>query len=499
MELIVTFLESYQGLCILFTGIMMIVLRIVSKEKENKSFPGPGYKYGLGPLITYIHYLYNGIPEASSYYLKKYGDTVHVWVCGEPTIVTNNPTVARHIFKNNGINYTSRLGYDTGLKHIGMFENGIIWNNNTKIWKKLRLFFQNALNAKTLNSAIHASVSAAKNMTCKLNELRQRTQDGRVETLNVLRRITLEITNTLMFGVDIENDEKLVEIIVEYFKAWEYFLIRPWYLYYFDSKFKVHTNAVKDLWEACQEIVRQKKTKMKNVVFDDLENPNFLECMIHAMNENEISEDNIIQCVLEMLLAGTDTSSVSMYYTLVALCDDREVEENIVKEIKEILPVSDFDIDRVNLSNLKNLENALKEGMRIKPVGPVVLRKALKDDVINDVPIKAGTNIIISLLDMHKRNDLFTKPTEFNPNRFKQQQLENPDFFYPFGTGPKGCVGQFLAMIEMKVVVSLLLKDFTFTSAVGQLKDVDTRWDIANQPTDASYMFIQPRSYAKLS
>lgn len=203
-----------------------------------------------------------GIPEASTYYLNRYGDVVHVWICGEPTLVTSNPTVARHILKSNGNNYTSRLGYDIGLDHIGMFNNGIIWNNNTNLWKSLRTFFQSALNAKTLNAAIKASAASTNNLISKLDDLRRRTSDGKIETLNVLRRITLQVTNLLMFGVKIDDDERLVQLIVEYFKAWEYFLIRPWYFYLPTSTFMTHKKAVKDLKEACMEIVRRKKQQL---------------------------------------------------------------------------------------------------------------------------------------------------------------------------------------------------------------------------------------------
>ena len=215
---------------------------------------------------------------------------------------------------------------------------------------------------------------------------------------------------------------------------------------------------------------------------------------MNSMNEGKIEEENVQQCVLEMLLAGTDTSSVSMYYTLVALCDDRDTESKIIEEVKEFLPKESTMINRKDLNALKSLDNALKEGMRIKPVGPVVLRRALKDDVINGVPIKAGTNIILSLVEMHRRHDLFEQPARFNPDRFEEAKMENPDFFFPFGTGPKGCVGQFLAMVEMKTAVALLLRDFRFSSAVGKLTDVETRWDIANQPTEPSFMFIEPRN-----
>ena len=221
---------------------------------------------------------------------------------------------------------------------------------------------------------------------------------------------------------------------------------------------------------------------------DQIENPNFLESLLFALEKEEVTEDNIVQCVLEMFLAGTDTSSVSMYYTLVALSDDEAIEQKIANEAVRFM-ANENEIDRKQLNNLVELEKSLKESMRIKPVGPVVLRKALKDDVIAGVPIQSGTNIILNLAEMHRREDLFTNPESFYPDRFNEEKSD----FYPFGTGPKGCIGQFLAMIEMKMIVGILLKKFKFTSAVGNLSKMSTRWDIANQPVNPSYMFISAR------
>ena len=145
-----------------------------------------------------------------------------------------------------------------------MYNNGIIWNNHTRKWKQLRSFFQNALTARSLNMAIKASLDATNDIVSEFPELRLRTSDGRVETLNVLRRITLQVTNKLMFGVEITNDEHLVKLIVEYFKAWEYFLIRPWYLYFPLATYRKHIKAVQQLKNACQDIVDQKKEQLKN-------------------------------------------------------------------------------------------------------------------------------------------------------------------------------------------------------------------------------------------
>ena len=86
------------------------------------------------------------------------------------------------------------------------------------------------------------------------------------------------------------------------------------------------------------------------------------------------------------------------------------------------------------------------------------------------------------------------------------QDVRSPTEYVPFGTGPRGCVGQFLAMIEMKAIMSQLLRKYRVVIAtddhVGGLGDasetldtVSTRWDIAQQPTTPTYMRLIPRQH----
>ena len=73
---------------------------------------------------------------------------------------------------------------------------------------------------------------------------------------------------------------------------------------------------------------------------------------------------------------------------------------------------------RYDLPKLTYLEAVLKEAMRVKPVGPVVLRCAIDNDVIDGFPVPAGTQVIVNLARMHRRRVAFDQPNSFKPDRF---------------------------------------------------------------------------------
>ena len=439
---------------------------------------------GRIPLVSELVFQILGIPVAAKLYLEALGDTVIVQVARRRTLVTRDFGVSLHVFKENGLNYTSRMAEDTGLAKIGMLNNGIIWNNRTAEWRKLRQYFQRSVNNRTLDLATKLTGDSVDFAMDLFPVFRQGSGD--FDLLDFLRTVTLDVTNRLMFNVDMKNHAELIEAIVAYFKAWEFFLIRPSFTYPLNpSLYQTHCAAVTRLIHLSEQILREKLEELEEVGEDGVEE-NFLKQLVVDLHRGEVSRANVVQCILEMLIAGTDTSSVSLFYTLVCLADSPSWEEAVVREVMEL---------EENDTNLPVVEACLKEGMRIKPVGPVVIRRALEADARLD--LAAGDNVIISLEEMHNSEERFNQPSKFDPGRFLDGKQSE---FLPFGSGPKSCVGQFLAMREMKAVMARLLKDWKIEMQGTEKRGVDAlkvRWDIAQQPVDKIYVKVSPRKFSK--
>ena len=180
-----------------------------------------------------------------------------------------------------------------------------------------------------------------------------------------------------------------------------------------------------------------------------------------------------------------------MFYFLLALCDRPQLDEDLVDELKKS---SD---DSFSSSDL--LQNGLKESMRYKPVGPVIMRCAIHDDSYGNIPIPSGTNIILNLVDMHRRDQHFRNPNQFDLSNVSDKDISamsgDRNYFLPFGSGPKECVGRWLAKVEMEVIIGNFLLNYKVHRSNGTktLEELNTRWDIAQQPTDPGYMAVHPR------
>lgn len=244
---------------LLSVAVVTFYLLAIRQSNNNKvRFPGLPFFPLVTPWATYARFLWMGVPNAAGYFLQRYGDTVKVWIGGEETVITCRPDYAFHVLKSNI--YRKRFGNETGLQHLGMRNSGIIWNNDVSKWKHLRGFFQRALNAEGLDRAIVSSTKASHKHMKTIPKIRNTRVDGLVDGLDFLRGITLDITADLMLKMDIANGPKVVEEIVQYFKAWEYFLIKPTWFYQLQRQFKKHQQAVSALNKSVHQIVQDRKS-----------------------------------------------------------------------------------------------------------------------------------------------------------------------------------------------------------------------------------------------
>ncbi|KAL7980049.1 hypothetical protein Chor_001317 [Crotalus horridus] len=430
---------------------------------------GPGYCMGVGALISHGRFLWMGVGSACNYYNKMYGEFMRVWINGEETLIISKSSSMFHVMKHG--HYSSRFGSKPGLQCIGMHENGIIFNNNPTLWKEIRPFFTKALSGPGLVRMIAICVESA---VVHLDQLEKETTAlEHVNTLNLMRRIMLDTSNKLFLGIPLDAD--LVLVLSEH-------AIVLKIQNYFDAK---------DLKESIESLIEQKRQKLSTT--DKLEeHMDFASELIFAQNRGELTGENVNQCVLEMLIAAPDTLSVTLFFMLVLIAEHPQVEEAMMKEIEAVM--GDRDVQTDDMPKLKVVENFILESMRYQPVVDLVMRKALQDDVIDGYPVKKGTNIILNIGRMHKL-EFFPKPNEFSLDNFEKSVPYR--YFQPFGFGPRGCVGKFIAMVMMKAILVTLLRRCSIQTLKGEgLNHIPKNNDLSLHPNETQpllEMIFTPR------
>ncbi|CAH0714227.1 unnamed protein product, partial [Brenthis ino] len=168
------------------------------------------------------------------------------------------------------------------------------------------------------------------------------------------------------------------------------------------------------------------------------------------------------QCIGNRLAKGHDTTAVAMTFMVMTLANEPEIQDKIYAEMQQIFGDSDRSPTSQDLSDMKYLECCIKESMRLYPSAPLIMRYLTKDTVLSGYTIPAQTTCCICIYDVHRRDDSFPEPERFIPERFLPENIStrHPFSYIPFSAGYRNCIGQKFALLEMKVMMSGLIRKF---------------------------------------
>lgn len=176
----------------------------------------------------------------------------------------------------------------------------------------------------------------------------------------------------------------------------------------------------------------------------------FLERLLKMQNEGMISDQEIRNHMLAIILAGQDTSSYTIAMTILLLAIHPKIETNVLDELDSVLgdlPL-DYELTMDDINRLIYLEQVIKETLRIYPVVPLLLRHCTEDTELPNCTVPAGTEVVVSVLSAHRRKDVWGEDAnEFNPDHFSKEESakRNPYSFMAFSNGPRDC--EFLSSI----------------------------------------------------
>lgn len=240
--------------------------------------------------------------------------------------------------------------------------------------------------------------------------------------------------------------------------------------------------------DTLQKSLSESNGKADNVEEDDVGSKRrmaLLDVLLQSTIDGKpLSNEDIREEVDTFMFEGHDTTTSAISYTLYLLARHPEVQERAFKEIREVIGDDKTKaISMRDLGELKYLECIIKESLRLYPPVPMIGRHLEEDvmlgkSIISLFPnlyssefylsftdgklIPAKSNIILITYHAQRDPEFFPDPERFNPERFSFENSSKIDVFAyaPFSAGPRNCIGQKFAMLEMKSTVSKMLRHF---------------------------------------
>jgi cytochrome P450 len=463
----------------------MATLGEASKRPEvvhRRSWPGPRGNFLFGCLRQFQRDQLNFLRDV----WRTHGDHVRIpTVPGFDVYFLADPAAIEHVLVKNHKNYR-KPAFLTGPVRL-LLGNGL-FNSEGDFWLRQRRLSQPAfLRGAIVRLAGHMSAAAE-----GLIRTWQAAPDGRtVDIVQEMMRLVLHIAGATLFGADIGSDaDALGEAQRDIFA-----LVRH----------KMDNPLTAPLWVPTRRnrAYRAARRLLDGVVLRVIESRrrsgpaanDLLDLLLAARDEESgtgMSDQQLRDEVLTLLFAGHDTTTAGLSWAWYLLARHREVQEALHDEAAAHLagrtPTAE------DLPHLPLATAVFEEALRLYPPAPGLARRAVEPDEIQGYPIPAKAILMPSQWVTHRHPAYWEEPDRFRPDRFlPARAADRPKFaYFPFGGGPRICIGNTFAMIEGALVLAALAQRFHFRPADDHEVEPDTTFVL--RPRGAVNLVVRKRS-----
>ncbi|KAK9507339.1 hypothetical protein O3M35_007218 [Rhynocoris fuscipes] len=426
-----------------------------------------------------------------------------------PTLVVRDPELIQRILVKDFEYFTSHGLYANQDRDPG---GGNLFHIYGQQWKEMRA----KLSPFFTPAKVKVMLSYADKTISKLiNVIDKKTIDNKpIEMAQILMNVTTDVITQAVFGIEtdtFENEDSVFsKIAKEMFKptiTLRIFVsqISPWL--YDLCKFyifgKEGTEKVVEIVRKTIDYRRKNNVRMQDFLqgmMDLVDNNNGLQSTQKYFPDNTrvpcYDVETLISQALVLYAAGVETSALTMTYFLYEIATNPEIQEKCRSEINNIEKESaGGDITIGDISKLVYLGAALQETLRLHSPVTLITRECTKNYKMpgSDLIIEKGTIIHMTPNGVQLDPKYYPEPEKFKPERFLNQEQIIGGSFFPFGLGPRTCIGMGLAYGEMKLVTAKLLQRYEF-SPCSMTDGRSGTYDLLKTPINGMWLNVRPIS-----
>jgi hypothetical protein len=355
--------------------------------------------------------------------------------------------LAQYVLQKNQKNYVkSKIQTEDLVKYVG---EGLLTSEGEK-WKKQRKMMQPAFHKKQLENLLSGMQNT---IVSEFNKIKTNKTIDLFPILNDLAFQT--VVKSLFTKAAKEKDMERLQFITE---ANQRMLVKelrqPYFGWWFKSSgiLNKHLNLSKEARTILKGIVEERKTSGQQ--YGDL-----LDMLLETKYDDGkgMTEEQLIDEILIIFTAGHETTSNALTFTFQLLAKHPEWQDKIYEEWLSSGEITDL---MTRVSNSKVCQQVLEESMRLYPPAYFIDRVNITEDNFNGMHFEAGSNLLFSVYEMHRHPELWEHPETFLPERFNEGGRQFSSQYFPFGAGPRKCIGNNFAMFEMIIAVSELISKY---------------------------------------
>lgn len=424
----------------------MAVVSPTVVKPPRKTPPGPKGNFLLGNLAAVSRDWLGFYAKCA----KEYGDVVRLRYLHVPICLVMHPRDIESVLVTNAGNFTKSADYRALARVLG---NGLLTNEG-KAWQRQRGLIQPAFRHENILSYAPVMIRAARRML-------ESWSGGKPRNVHAdMMAVTLEVVAQCLFGADVAGVTDRVgrdmEVVTDRFMTDAgQALLLPFDLP--DFLAPARRDAIRDLDKIIHGIIRERRAS--NECRGDL-----LDALLQARDAEgqPMTNAQLRDEVMTLFLAGHETTAIALSWTCYLLSQHPQVEAKLVEELQAAF--GDREPKLEDLPRLRYTEMVLKESMRLYPAVWGIGRRAIADCEIGGYRVTAGTNIFIFQSLTQRDPRFFPDPDAFDPERWCEDPVRSgkiPRFaYFPFGGGPRVCVGAAFAMMEATLLLAMIQRAF---------------------------------------
>ncbi len=405
---------------------------------------GPRSSFGLRHVAAFARDPLGFLQSLKAHH----GDVATVRMLGVRWILLSHPDDVETLLVHRAA-HLGRDDYTDILKRV--LGEGLLTSDGDT-WKRQRKLLSSAFTPKRIRTYADSMASVT------ARALERSGRGGVVNLHDVMSELTLEVVADVLFGASVsETDVATVRRSMEAFN--DYFAQSPEAVLRIPSwvptpRLRAVTKAREQLDALVFRILGERRRRPAR---DDL-----LGAMIAALDDDGSGMDDaqLRDETVTLFLAGHETTALALTHAIYALAHHPEIERRVVAEIRDVigdrLPTAD-DVPRLVL-----VDRVLKESMRLYPPAWVTGREVVRPFRLGALDLEVGDQVLAAPWTMHRDSRYWKDPEAFDPERFSPESSRDRHryAYFPFGGGPRTCIGNHFAMMEAAIMLALIVRRF---------------------------------------
>ena len=335
--------------------------------------------------------------------------------------------------------------------------NGLVTSEGD-FWRRQRRLAQPAFHRQRISSYGDIMVEYTNRALAEWKNGEQR------DIARDMTRLTLEIVVKTLFNSDVSNDADHVgAMLAEIVKPFASQATLKWIA---DNRLPTpghrrYFNAVSEIDRVVFRIIGERRAS-------GTDEGDLLSMLLQAQDEDgsQMNDAQLRDEVMTLFLAGHETTALALSWSWYLLATHPEAEKKFHAELDEVLGKNGSRAPEVaDLPRLKYTEMIVKETMRLYPPAYAVGREAIEETEIGGFRVPRNTQLFAFQWVTHRDPRFFERPSEFEPERWASESIQNlPKYaYFPFGGGPRQCIGNYFAMMEVVLLLATIGQRFKFS------------------------------------